>query len=213
MAAGQAGGPLYSARVWLETVTLPSGAGARTDAEIVRLGTRMNEVIAAARRGDQTAVSAALAEYERIADEALAASGGDRAATERLRLALDRHLTVLATVAAKVPLQARESIEANIDRAIEHNGATVDRMEGKPAPPASNGDGSGGQPAASAKPNRSPKPTAAATPERTPPPAASPHADPTQHVQPTPTTGKPTKAPPTPKPDKTPPAHGRSAAP
>ena len=201
MAAAQAGGPLYSTRVWLETVTLPSGAAGHTDAEIVRLDSRMAEVLAAYRRGDGGAVAAALLAYQEIADEALAGAGDDAAALDRLRAALDRHLAVLGAVAAKVPPQASGAILQNIDRAIEHNAATVERMTGSHGSPPGKPAGSGSGPNASAKPEKTPKPT--------PEPAAA-H---TPRPQSTPDNEKPPKPSPPAKPDKTPPGQGRTSAP
>jgi hypothetical protein len=201
MAAAQAGGPLYSTRVWLETVTLPSGAAGRTDAEIVRLDSRMVEVLAAYRRGDGGAVAASLLAYQEIADDALAGAGDDAAALDRLRTALDRHLAVLGAVAAKVPPQASGAILQNIDRAIEHNAATVERMTGSHGAPPSKPAGSGNGPAASAKPDKTPRPTPDLAPAHTPRP------------QPTPVIEKPPKASPPAKPDKTPPGQGRTSAP
>jgi hypothetical protein len=194
MAAAQAGGPLYPTRVWLETIALPADGAARVDADLVRLESRMQEVIEAARKGDRNAVAAALLAYHEIADEALLAAHGDAAAIDRLRDALDRHLAVLAAVAAKVPPQASEAIERNIERAIERNGATLDRIE-------SNRGGPVTQPGPAAAPDKTPKPTPAAIPERT------------QRPQPTQVVAEPPKGPPDPKPDKTPRGQGRSQAP
>jgi cell division septation protein DedD len=200
MAAGQAGGPLYPTRMWLETITLPADGAARVDADLVRLESRMHEVIAAARKGDLGAVAAALLAYHEIADEALLSANGDAAAIERVRLALDRHLAVLEGVAAKVPPQASEAIGRNIDRAIERNGATLDRIESNKG-----GGGPATNPAPAAKPDRTPKPTAT--------PAAAPTPARTQHPTPTPVATEPPKGPPDSKPDKTPPGHGRSQEP
>lgn len=202
MAASQAGGPMYPTRMWLETVTLPAAGAARTDADIERLESRMDEVIAAARRGDRGAVAAALLAYEDIADEALLAAAGDEAAIERLRIALDRHVAVLQAVAAKVPPQAGEAIGRNIDRAIEHSGATLDRIHANPGGPAP-------QSAPAVKPDHTAKPATKATPEPTPRP--TPARTPRPPATPDPT--EPPKGQPDPKPDKTPPANGRSEAP
>ena len=159
MAAGQAGGPLYPTRMWLETIVLPADGAARADADLVRLEARMQEVVAAAHKGDRAAVAAALLAYQEIADEALLAAAGDAAATDRVRIALDRHLAVLAAVAAKVPPQASEAIGRNIDRAIERNGATLDRIQSNKGGPAT-------QPGPAAKPDKTPKPNAKPTPSR-----------------------------------------------
>lgn len=194
MAAAQAGGPLYPTRMWLETIVLPADGAARADADLVRLESRMEEVIAAARKGDRGAVAAALLAYQEIADEALLAATGNATAIDRLRIALGRHLAVLEAVAAKVPPQASEAIGRNIDRAIERNGATVDRIESNKGGPAT-------QPGPAAKPDKTAKPTPGPTPARA------------QGPQPTPAVVEPPKGPPDPKPDKTPPGHGRSQTP
>jgi hypothetical protein len=199
MAAAQAGGPLYPTRMWLETITLPADGAARADADLVRLEARLQEVIAAAHRGDRAAVAAALLAYQEIAEEALLAAGGDAAAIDRLRVAFDRHLAVLEAVAAKVPPQASEAIGRNIDRAIERNGARLERIE------SNKGGGPGTQPGPAAKPDKTAKPT------DNPAPAATPEQ--TQRPQATPAAVEPPKGPPDPKPDKTPPRHGRSQAP
>ena len=198
MAAAQAGGPLYPTRVWLETITLPADGAARADADLERLELRIDEVVAAARKGDRAAVAAALVAYQEIADEALLAATGDSAATDRLRIALDRHLAVLEAVAAKVPPQAGEAIRRNIDRAIERNGATLDRIEANKGGPTT-------QPGPAAEPDQTPKPNA--KPTDPPTPAR------TQRPQPTPAVVEPPKGPPDPKPDKTPPGNGRSQVP
>ena len=200
MAAAQAGGPLYPTRMWLETVTLPADGAARADADLVRLESRMQEVISAARKGDRGAVAAALHAYQEIADEALLAATGDAAAIERVRLALDRHLAVLLAVAAKVPPQASEAIGRNIDRAIERNGATLERIQSN-----NGGGGPATQPGPAAKPDKTPKPAAK--------PAAEPTPARTQRPEPTPAATEPPKGPPNPKPAKTPPSHGRSQEP
>ena len=204
MAAAQAGGPLYPTRMWLETITLPAVGADRMDAEIVRLESRLAEVVAAARSGDRGAVEAALLAYQSIADEAVSAGGGDLAASERLRLALDRHLAVLATVASNVPAQARDSIEQNILRAIEHNAATVQRMEDNrngPTKPAV----SAPAPNATARPARSPKPTPEPAATHTPKPEPTPGAEATAKPTATPGTPEPPKGRPSANPGKAPP--------
>ena len=211
MAAAQAGGPLYTTRMWLETITLPASGGSRIDAEIVRLESRLAEVLVAARSGDRGAVEAALLAYEAIADEAASLGDSDLAASERLRLALDRHLAVLAKVAANVPAQARGSIERNILRAIEHNAATIERMEGRgggsPTTPAVSAPG----PNATAKPARPPKPTPEPPAVRSPKPAATPAPAVTPNPAATPVAPEPPRSRPSPKPDKTPPSKGHQA--
>ena len=202
MAASQAGGLLYPTRIWLETLTLPSDSGNRADAEIKRMNDRLAEVAAAAARGDRQAVAAALAAYQQIADQAFVDALGDTAATERLQVALDRHVAVLQAVAEKVPPQASEAIETNIQRAIDHNDAAVENSKSNPSGPTGPTGPSGpNSPAASNPPRATPdaKPEKSAKPEpvETPVPQATPDAQPTPRVD-------PPKGPPSEKPDKTP---------
>jgi hypothetical protein len=210
MAASQAGGPLYDARVWLEMVVLPSNVSDRADAEVARLESRLVELMTAARSGDQSAVAAALAAYEQIADEAVAAAGGDLAVLQRISDALGRHVAVLEGVAANAPERAREAIEANIARAIAHNDAAIDRIGAQPqaAPPA---------PKSAPKPNngqdKTPKPTAAPTPTPTATPDKAPKTEPSDGpvATPIPNSSEAPHGQPSQKPDKTPPARGNSS--
>jgi hypothetical protein len=200
LAAGQAGGPLYGTRVWLESLTLPADAAMRADAEIVRLEERLAEIDAAAARGDADALGDALAAYGLIADEALAGALGHPTAVDRIRTALDRHLAVLARVAGHVPSQAAAQVEASIERAIEHSNAAIDRIQGRPRP--STGEPAGSTPDQTPRPEtktpkpdtKTPKPTVAPTPA---PAAATPR----------PVSSHPPAGPPSAKPGKTPPAH------
>jgi len=206
-AAATPGGPLYGARVWVEEMTLPADPTQRAAAELQRLESRLVEIQAAAQSGDRGAVAAAIAAYGQIADEALAEAGTDASRLDQLRLALDRHLAVLRGVAAMAPAQASEAIQRNIDRAVEHNDATLQKIASQTPPPNANGGG-GGQGGGADKDrdgghgggvgpqaDRSPKPAATpkpiATPDATqkPHPSAKPDAtpDPTPVATPEPT--------------------------
>jgi len=207
LAASGAGGPLYPARVWIETVTLPSDPGARAAAELTRLESRMSELEAAGRSGDRAAAAAALVAYEQISDEALAGAGTDQAAIDKLVAALDRHVAVLERVASQVPSQAAESINGNIEKAINHNDAAIQRIDADPngnGPTGGNGAQPGAAPAAKPQTTPNPEPTPRPTPKASPP-GQAPHqtaapaagtAEPTPKVPP----GKPTA-----RPEKTPP--------
>lgn len=199
LAAGQPGGPLYDARVWLESLALPSDSDNRADAEIARLEARMSEVLAAARSGNNPAVREALVAYEGIADEALSRATGNDAALERILLALGRHLEVLTWVGDKVPDQASAAIQANIERAIAHSNATIERIQGASGGPDSTARPNDGKPAAKTQ-----KPGATAKPaDKTPKPAAAtPRPTP---VAATPAPVQPPHGPPSAKPGKTPP--------
>jgi hypothetical protein len=197
MAASQPGGPLYETRVWLEMATLPSDAASRADAQIVRLQSRLDEILAAAAAGDNEAVQAALVAYHQIADEALAGANGDAGVIERLQAALSRHLAVLEGVLANVPWQAQEAIQRNIERAIDHTGAMIRRMNSESREPAGPTRPATTRPDPDSRPTKTPKPTPVATP-------------PTPKVRPTPEAkSEATPVSPAEKPAKTPPAHAR----
>lgn len=197
ISAAQAGGPLYPARMWLESATLPAAGSARASADIERLEARVAEVLAAAAGGDAGAVRAALAAYRQIADDAVGAIGGDEALQTLVATALGRHSTVLAAVADGLAERgnttAADAVGVSLERAIETNRAVIERLTasgagwgGQPAGAgagvgASGGNGSsgstdsGGQPgggpgSGADKPDRTPKPTAkpAGPPDATP---------------------------------------------
>jgi hypothetical protein len=188
-AAATPGGPLYGARVWVEEITLPADPTERAAAELQRLESRLVEIQAAAQSGDRGAVAAAIAAYGQIADEALAEAGTDASRLDLLRLALDRHLAILQGVAATAPAQASDAIQRNIDRAVEHNDATLQKIASQTPSPNANQDGGGGQGDAGAnlgggadrgggtgaEPDRSPKPEATPKPTSTPDPTPKPH--------------------------------------
>ena len=198
-AASNAGGPLYDARIWLEEVTLPGGAVERAAAELSRLEARMAELEAAVRSGDRAAAAAALAAYEQIADEAVANASGDAALTAKLTALLDRHVANFKRVADQVPAQAAEVINLNIERAILHNDAAIERIQANPAP----GDGQqNGGSGAGPGPNPGQQVAPAATPKPQPTPKADPTPKPHPTVNPQPTP-QPTPRP-TPKPQPTP---------
>jgi hypothetical protein len=212
-AASTAGGPLYGARVWLETVTLPTDATARADAEMTRLDARLADLQTAVRSGDRAAAAAALAAYEQIADEALADAGTDQAAIDKLTAALDRHVTVLERVAAQVPPQAAASITTNIQKAINHTDAAIERIQAGPNGGTDNGGtdnggtdngsaGNGAPPAAGSTDAAGTPESAAPTPKVKPTPKADPTAAPAV-ATPRPTPKAP-PAKPSPRPDKTP---------
>lgn len=144
ISAAQAGGPLYSTRLWIETATLPAGGPSRAQAELARLDARLGEAMSGAARGDQAAVTAALDAYGQIADETTAWSIGDARIQALVAVALDEHVSVLTAVAARLGEKgnatAEAAIEVNIQRTIDHNAAVIQKLDAK----AGNGSGSGG---------------------------------------------------------------------
>lgn len=201
LAAAQPGGPLFDARLWFEGASLPADPAERASAQMARLESRMSEVLAAAARGDEKAVGAALLAYRAISEDVLAAAIGDQALLDRIRVALARHLLVLQTVAAKVPPQAQAAIDSVIDRAIEHGNAVVDRLQARPTrPPTTQHGGS--------KPDGAAKPAPATTATATATEASTPRADPTRHadrsLEPTSSATDKPKGPASAKPGKSP---------
>ncbi|CAN5657866.1 hypothetical protein BH20CHL7_BH20CHL7_08330 [soil metagenome] len=187
--AARPGGPLYDARLWAETLTLPTESSSRAVAELQRLRERLLEATAASVAGDQVAATAALIAYERILAEATgaAAATGDDVAAAALQVGVGRNVEVLQGLIATLSDGAGAAISRSIERAIQRSNDAVRSMAG--SDPARGGSGSGGGGVdgwPTAGPTRSPKPARATTPVATAKPAATPKPD---------ATPKPTKAP------------------
>ena len=214
VAAARPGGPLYGARIWAETLTLPSAAADRAAAEVRRLNDRLSEAAEAAAAGDTNAADAALAAYNAILAEAMAGTNGDAVANATLDAAVRQNVEVLTALLGRVPDQARDAIQ----HAIEQSDSAANGLQGKPGvggPPSSN---PGNGPAATNKPDRT------ANPNKPTPQAgrrdeeaarerhAGAHPTPAPHPTPKP---KPTPEPAaaTPAPDHTPKAGGRPSNP
>jgi len=146
--AAQPGGPLFPARMWVESATLPSDATARTNVELGRLQARLDEALSGAVRGDASAVAAALAAYSQIADEMMAATNGDATIEALVAAALDHHRATLTAVATTLSDKGNDTaaaaVEATIERTIDHNQAVIDRIDDQPADGAGKGSAGGG---------------------------------------------------------------------
>jgi hypothetical protein len=174
------GEALYDARLWVETVTLPSDPSERALAELDRLAQRLHEADEAARAGDTVAAAAALAAYERIMAEASAMvlAAGDPVAAAALETGVGRNLEILQALLGRVPTPASEAISRAVDRAIERSATAIDKVD-KVKDPKPAGTGGAGGPAATPKPTKAPdvRPTPKPTkvPVRaTPAPAPTP---------------------------------------
>ncbi len=144
-ATSRAGGPLYTARLTLETLTLPSDPAARLDAEVTQAQSRLAEIVDASARGDQGALSAALAAYESSVDELAGTTG---APADRALEAVQFHHTVLLGLSGTVPSQALKGIQNALERsdqAITKLDATVAGGRTNAGTP---GAGNGGTPGA-----------------------------------------------------------------
>ena len=187
--AARPAGLLYDARVWAETLTLPSDPSERALAELGRLEQRLREAAEANRSGDAVGVAAALEAYASILDQASAAAilAGDAIATAVIQTGVGRNLEVLRGLVDRVPHDASTAIWRALDAAIARSAATVDRIDA--SRPGGDGNGAGsGQPAADPAPAATKSPTAKPTPGSTPEP--TPRAKPNDLATP-----KPTKTP------------------
>jgi hypothetical protein len=186
VAASQAGGPLYGVRIWAETLTLPSEADARAQAELQRLQDRLAEAAAATATGDTNAANAALEAYAAIVNEATEGAGNDVSAAATLEIGVRSNIDVLTVLSGRVPNDAARDA---IQRAIDRSDSALDKMHGNPnvVPPA-------------AEPSRGPRPDKTANPNK---PTDVP-APPTAKPQPTPKADPTTNAASTAIPDRTP---------
>ena len=206
--AARPGAPLYDARLWAETLTLPSDPSARALAELERLKDRLREIGEASRAGDAAGATAALAAYQTIVDEASASAilAGDDVAAAMLETGVGKNVEVLQGLLGRVPIQARAAIARALDAAIARSSAAMERIHAsRPAGRPGNDNGKGGLPAV--------EPTPRATKSATPRPTARPTAVPTERVKPT---SKPTAAPtaePTAEAEGTPKPHPSKAPP
>ncbi len=120
LAAAGPGGPLYGARLDLEAMTLPSTASsAWYDAEIGRLGARVDELQAAARTDNAGAMEAAATAYESILSQTIRPAGSaspSRALPPGLERALDRHEQLLAGLLPRAPAAAKAALQAALGR-------------------------------------------------------------------------------------------------
>jgi hypothetical protein len=159
-AGSNPGGPLYEARVWLESAILPSDADARALERVRHIEERLLDAERAAAAGDPVALAAAIQAYREAVTEAMAEVGTDADRLARLEEALGHHVAVLEALSGKLP----DAADDGIDRAIEASQKAVDKLvKTKPQPQAT-------EPAAepTAKPGKTPEPGATERPERTP---------------------------------------------
>jgi hypothetical protein len=203
--AARPGGPLYEARLWVETVTLPTEPSARAVAELARLEERLREASAADAAGDAAATEAALAAYARIIDATTAEAliTGDPVAAAALETGVARNIDVLRALSERVPDRAGDAIDAAIQRAITRSDEAIHAIhgggpdDGDPTAPGGQGTpggpdagpGTGGKPTAGPAVEPTPKPTKkpAATAKPTKAPTAQPTPDPTPAPTPRPT--------------------------
>jgi hypothetical protein len=184
VAAAQPGGPLYGARVWAESLTLPAEADARAQAEVQRLNARLAEAAAAAAAGDTNAANAALDAFAGIVNEATEGAGNDVSAAATLETGVRSNLDVLTVLVDRVPTEAAK---AAIQRAIDRSDSALDEMHGNaPTTPP------GLDPERTPKPDPTNRPDRTANPNKpTDAPRTTPKPRPTPRAEQTPRGGPP----------------------
>jgi hypothetical protein len=199
--AARPGALMYDARIWAETLTLPTDPSARAVAELARLKERLREVAEASRSGDATGAMAALEAYERIVDEASTSAilADDEVAAAILVTGVGRNVEVLQSLMARVPDRASVVISRAVDAAIARSTDALDRINAsQPGGPGKDNGNGGPATDSTSRPTKAPatkstaEPTIRATPKPKPTPKPTPEA---------------TSAP-TPRPEKTPKPHG-----
>jgi hypothetical protein len=200
VAAADAGGPLYDARLWAEALTLPAAADARLDADLTRLDRRLSEARSAARSGNENGARAALDAYVDVMDDAVAAAGTDSTRDARIASAVGAHRAVLAALAGRLPGPASDAVDralARSDAALTKLGASTPGSGDGSAGETGGGKGSGGAGVGAGRPS----PTASVKSSASPSPKAQPTPRPSRQASPPP---RPTSAPPTRAPSPTP---------
>lgn len=123
--AAPPGSPFYDARVYIETLTLPTQAEARLEGHEKLLQERLSEAEAAAANGNAYGLAAALAAYQAEVDAATLDAGDDAALLAHLEEALAKHTATLTALAATLP------DEAAIDNAIDASSKAIDKIKAK----------------------------------------------------------------------------------
>jgi Domain of unknown function (DUF5667) len=127
--AAPPGSPFYNARVYIETLTLPTQVDARLEGHERLLEERIAEAEAAAARNDAPGLAAALAAYQAEVDAASADIGDDAARLAHLESELAKHTTALSALATTLP------DESSIERAIDKSSTAIAKLKAKGSPP------------------------------------------------------------------------------
>lgn len=137
-AASTAGGPLYTVRIWLETVALSHDQDTRALERLHQVDARVLDLERAASAGDENAVTAAIEAYRDAVAVAVdeAETGPDRDRLDALKAALGLHLVVLERLSQRVPDPAVQAI----NHAIDASHKAVDRIDA-PKPDKDKGGG------------------------------------------------------------------------
>lgn len=138
-AASTPGGPLYGARIWLETAGLSRDPDQRALERLHLIDARIVDVERAAASGNGAAIAAAIAAYRDAVQTAIMEAGTDGMQLADLKSDLGVHVTVLETLADRVPGRAIDGITNAIEasnKAVERIDATKKHNGQGPADPA-----------------------------------------------------------------------------
>jgi hypothetical protein len=127
--AAPPGSPFYNARVYIETLTLPTQVDARLEGHERLLLERITEAEAAAARNDAPGLAAALSAYQAEVDAASADVGDDAARLAHLEDMLAKHTTTLTALATTLP------DEPSIEHAIATSSKAIAKLKAKGSPP------------------------------------------------------------------------------
>ena len=128
--AAPPGSPFYNARVYLETLALPSQADARLDAHEKLIDERLTEAESAATHGDMNALAAALVAYQTEVDAATADVGNNADLLAHLEEMLAKHTATLTALAARLPEQS------SIENAITNSSKAIQKLQQRGTPAA-----------------------------------------------------------------------------
>lgn len=158
--AAPPGSAFYNARLVIEAALLPPASRAedRLAAYEQHLADRLEEAEAAAARGDQVALAAALTAYQAEVDAIVAEGGVVADKLAHLEAVLAKHTAILEALAARLPEQSA------IEHAIQTSQKAVQKIKDKGNQGNQGQGGQGGQP--TEKPGGQPSHAPGGQPER-----------------------------------------------
>jgi Domain of unknown function (DUF5667) len=124
------GQPFYGLRLTIESLTLPSGGSARTQALLAQLDRRLAEARQESAKGDANGVSDAVRAYLTTLSE-ISGSTGQGVSQTAVDAALQQHVSVLNDLLGSAPAAAQPGLQ----RALDHTQQALQRPT--PAPAAS----------------------------------------------------------------------------
>ena len=143
--AAPPGSPFYNARVFLETIVLPTQVDARLARHEQLIQERLDEAETAAAHRDTTALAAALVAYQAEVDATTEDVGTDPDRLAHLQEELAKHTAVLTALAVQLPEQS------SIEHAIDASSKAITKLQEREHPtrpshtPQPGGGGGGGE--------------------------------------------------------------------